>query len=498
MFKKGMALMVCLVMVLTSSVFAGDKKISYQGKLCDASGKPLDTTGGSPITVTFRLYNVAIGGVALWSENKGVSFSQGLFNVTLGQIVSLDGLPFSEQYYLGIQVAGDAEMTPRQAINASGYALGSLGDFNVKGKVGIGTTAPNGLLSLGKTVGKNKLLVYDGGSSGVYAGFAIDKPADNDFTMYTHCYGNLKFGTMSKDFSTITPWMTIVGSGNVGIGTTNPATKLEVYNGVVTIATPGRGSGLTLTGDRPGFFINNTYDNYFVQMLNANNGFVVYTGKSGANYGALTIKPLSDTDANVGIGITNPTEKLEVNGNIKLTQASSKADLFNQIIPAGTIYTFACNPPAGYRLLECDGSAISRSTYAELFATMGITHGRGDGSTTFNIPDYRGRFLRGVDGAAGRDPDKAGRSAMNAGGNTANAVGSVELDAMQGHWHGFWAYTVNDPKPAGGTSYAGDMSASSPQADKVRDAVTDGSHGSPRISSETRPNNAYVKYYIKY
>jgi microcystin-dependent protein len=54
-------------------------------------------------------------------------------------------------------------------------------------------------------------------------------------------------------------------------------------------------------------------------------------------------------------------------------------------------------PPTGWLL--CDGSAISRTTYAALFALIGTTYGVGNGSTTFNIPDFRGRFPLGVSGS---------------------------------------------------------------------------------------------------
>lgn len=57
-------------------------------------------------------------------------------------------------------------------------------------------------------------------------------------------------------------------------------------------------------------------------------------------------------------------------------------------VPVGTIIPFAGNSvPQGYLL--CDGSAISRTTYASLFAVIGTIYGAGDGSTTFNLPDYR-------------------------------------------------------------------------------------------------------------
>jgi microcystin-dependent protein len=52
--------------------------------------------------------------------------------------------------------------------------------------------------------------------------------------------------------------------------------------------------------------------------------------------------------------------------------------------------------------LKCAGTAVSRTTYATLFAAIGTTYGAGDGSTTFNLPDYRGRSLFGVDDGSGR------------------------------------------------------------------------------------------------
>ena len=72
-------------------------------------------------------------------------------------------------------------------------------------------------------------------------------------------------------------------------------------------------------------------------------------------------------------------------------------------VPIGSVVLFAANsPPANF--LECDGSTISRTTYAQLFAVISTTWGIGDGATTFNIPDYRGEFIRGWDNGRGVDP----------------------------------------------------------------------------------------------
>ena len=68
-------------------------------------------------------------------------------------------------------------------------------------------------------------------------------------------------------------------------------------------------------------------------------------------------------------------------------------------LPVGTILEFpttsSSNLPIGY--MFCDGSAISRTTYAELFALIGTSYGTGDGSTTFNLPNYKGRVPVGRD-----------------------------------------------------------------------------------------------------
>jgi microcystin-dependent protein len=63
---------------------------------------------------------------------------------------------------------------------------------------------------------------------------------------------------------------------------------------------------------------------------------------------------------------------------------------------AGTVmYMASSNAPSGY--LECDGRAVSRTTYSSLFSVIGTTYGVGDGTSTFNLPDLRGEFIRGWD-----------------------------------------------------------------------------------------------------
>lgn len=110
--------------------------------------------------------------------------------------------------------------------------------------------------------------------------------------------------------------------------------------------------------------------------------------------------------------------------NAIVTQVNGKLDLENlaeslrlALIPIGTgLVTFANAAPTGFLL--CQGQAVSRTTYAALFAKLGTTYGAGDGTTTFNLPDLRGRVPVGADAAAGRlDGVQAPRLLGQAGGN---------------------------------------------------------------------------------
>jgi len=186
------------------------------------------------------------------------------------------------------------------------------------------------------------------------------------------------------------------------------------------------------------------------------------------------------------------------------TTASVQTTLVGSVIPAGTIAPFGGGTvPAGWLL--CDGSTVSRTTYANLFAATGTVHGQGDGSTTFHLPDYRGRFLRGTDnmgtGAANRDPGN-NRTASNSGGNS-TGLGSVQDSENRTHTH-FTIVTqgqinstsVNTTFPIannglqGGGNYAYQLGSGS----SVADAAPSAPSGN---TSETRPQNANVTYIIK-
>jgi microcystin-dependent protein len=151
-------------------------------------------------------------------------------------------------------------------------------------------------------------------------------------------------------------------------------------------------------------------------------------------------------------------------------------------VPVGTIVAYGGDvAPAGWLL--CDGAEVSRVQYAALFAAIKVYWGQGNNADTFNVPDLRGRFLRGVDHGAGVDPDAASRGAIKLGGDTGDKVGSAQDDDLKSHNHTMGSYSnINQGAgflPANGTLYGAYATSNTGGA-------------------ETRPKNAYVNWIIKY
>jgi microcystin-dependent protein len=182
------------------------------------------------------------------------------------------------------------------------------------------------------------------------------------------------------------------------------------------------------------------------------------------------------------------TGALTVAGTINAT-AGKLAEGGNALVPAGCVQMFAgSNVPGGWLL--CNGAAISRTTYASLYAAIGTTYGTGDGSTTFNLPDFRGIFPRGA-GTSGK--------LTNANGVSFNAtIGAYQNDRMQGHKHSKTGYygTVD----SGSLWYANSEPWGAGQSYTSITGIpsTDGSNGTPRTGAETNPANLAVNFIIKY
>lgn len=189
----------------------------------------------------------------------------------------------------------------------------------------------------------------------------------------------------------------------------------------------------------------------------------------------------------------------------------TKAEIFS-ILPAGTVLPFAgATAPDGWAI--CNGTAISRTDYPELFLAIGETWGNGDGSTTFNLPDLEGRFLRGADNSSGIDPDAGSRVPL--GNGNAEGVGSLQNDAtakngltasQAGHRH------IGGFPRASGLDYATSrygvnnsgtgvrVSSRSPSSYGLSYPYTETVTPSITVSDgdlESRPQNCSVNYIIK-
>jgi microcystin-dependent protein len=145
------------------------------------------------------------------------------------------------------------------------------------------------------------------------------------------------------------------------------------------------------------------------------------------------------------------------------------AKLNRTTVPVGSIQALAYVPGAPISgWLYCNGDAVSRSTYANLFAAIGTTYGVGDGSTTFNLPDLRGVFLRGRDDGKGYDSGRA--------------IGTYQADDNKAHTHTVSAYI-------GGSSFA----ISSNPGNANFGSETTSSNG-----TEARPKNIAIHYVISH
>lgn len=115
------AFLAVLLSFTTGAEAAVPKLLTYTGVLKNDSGNFLSGN----YAMTFKLYNVTAGGTALWTEShSSVSVSTGKFSAELGSVTALT-LDFDTQYYLGVSVGGDAEMTPRVKLTSVGYSYSS-------------------------------------------------------------------------------------------------------------------------------------------------------------------------------------------------------------------------------------------------------------------------------------------------------------------------------------------------------------------------------------
>lgn len=146
---------------------------------------------------------------------------------------------------------------------------------------------------------------------------------------------------------------------------------------------------------------------------------------------------------------------------------------------------YGSTPPTGW--LECDGAAVSRTTYEDLYNAIGTTFGVGDGATTFNVPDMRGEFARGWDHGRGVDSGRSLGSFQdfaieNITGTFGATSGNFIVDEFSGAF-----YSQGSHGYAGSNNNSGSFSDIGFSASNV-----------VNTASETRPRNVATMFCIKY
>jgi len=230
---------------------------------------------------------------------------------------------------------------------------------------------------------------------------------------------------------------------------------------------------------------------------------------------------LQDSSGSPFVSLKSPSS---LSGNIALTlpsaitnggflQTDGSGNLSFQIVngvPSGAVFCVAvASVPTGY--LECNGAAVSRTTYAALFAFIGTSYGTGNGSSTFNLPDLRGEFIRGFDNGRGVDSGRSVASPQGSQNDSHNH--SVSLTTSTASLTGT-INKISETYASGGGSATGVFTkGSSAQASNTPSRVDSSPAGSVSMDAshnhsvsgntanqggnESRPRNIAMMYIIK-
>jgi microcystin-dependent protein len=200
---------------------------------------------------------------------------------------------------------------------------------------------------------------------------------------------NTTFDTLDNLYDGTTPIAPdLVGWKVGGVAVTSTAAELNILDGVTSTAVE----------------------------LNLLGGVTATTGELNILDGVTA----TAAELNALDGITATVTELNYTDGVTSAIQTQINALTAALTPSGTIINVAMNTaPSGY--LKANGAAVSRTTYAALFAAIGSTFGVGDGSTTFNVPDLRGEFVRGWvdDGSV----------------DSGRAFGSAQTSANKEHYH---------------------------------------------------------------
>jgi hypothetical protein len=292
--------------------------VHFQGMLEDEFGVPLQGI----YSVTFSIYDQESGGSALWSETRDVDCNDGLFSIVLGENMPVS-LDFDTQYWLASRVNGDTEMVPRFALTSVPYAFwscvadsASRAGFAAQsdsalssahaGYAAFADSAQNADHADHATMADSSNGVRWSGISGMPADFAdgVDNTGGSGDSHSLDAADGSPANVVYVD-----------NDGNVGVGTSTPAQKLNV-SGISQFDLPTGSISLSTPGGWPGV-IAYTQNGHRRDIVYDNAGMFIAPSASASAPPATDGITLLES-GNVGIGTYTPTSRLHVLGTMSI------------------------------------------------------------------------------------------------------------------------------------------------------------------------------------
>ena len=415
--------------------------ISFQGRALTATGALMGA--GTPVnrTVTFRIWDHPSNSLVtnlLYSEQQVVTIAEGEFSVLIGTGTATAGTP--------VTYSETEKGLPTVKISD---AFGGVTRY-------LGVTIDDGTEAVDNEISPRQQFVTSTYAMRAKVAEGVDGSAITTAMLANNSVTTSQVGDAAITNSKLAP---------------NAVTATQIVDATITTAKLADASVTT------------------AKIADAN----VTTAKlADANVTTAKLADSAVTTAKLATGSVNSTAILDgaITGtdiaNTTIPLAALVSAVQQALVPAGTIHAYGGSTvPAGW--LRCDGTLYNGSTYPALYAAIGINFGGYSGY--FNVPDLRGRFLRGWSNGSGRDPDAASRYGEYSGQTGGDKIGSIQGDQLKSHNH-YIARTVVDANADHWFDwYSGRAS--------TEDGHWAGQYTESTGGNETRPINVSVNYIIK-